>query len=86
MLLARLVEKMRRALSARYLQKDDYGLHIADPGVVRGRIECDRASDGRLPMLVIDGQEIDWDQFGRMLMSFEGAQFQLRIADNSEEL
>ena len=61
-------------------------VEIADPGVVRGRIECDRGSDGRLPLLVIDGQEIDWDQFGRMLMSYEGSQFQLRIADNSEEL
>jgi hypothetical protein len=85
-LLGRLVEKMRRSLSVQHLQKDDYGLHIADPGVVRGRIESDRASDGRLPLLVIDGQEIDWDQFGRMLMSYEGAQFQLRIADQSEEL
>ena len=85
-LLGRLVEKMRRALSVQHLRKGDYGLEIANPGVVRGRIECDRGSDGRLPLLVIDGQEIDWDQFGRMLMSYEGSQFQLRIADNSEEL
>jgi len=82
----RLVEKMRRALSVQHLRKGDYGLEIADPGVVRGRIECDRGNDGRLPLLVIDGQEVDWDQFGRMLMSYEGAQFKLTIADKSEEL
>ena len=39
-----------------------------------------------LPLLVIDGREIGWDQFGRMLMSYEGWQFKLTIADKSEEL
>lgn len=85
-LLGRLVEKMRRALSVKHLQMGDNGLQIADPGVVHGRIECDDTHDGRLPLLVIDGQEIDWDQFGRMLMSYEGSQFHLTITDNSEEL
>jgi len=61
-------------------------LQIADPGVVCGRIEWDDAHDGRLPLLVIDGRQIDWDEFGRMLMSFEGSQFKLHIADKSEEL
>jgi hypothetical protein len=61
-------------------------LQIADPGVVCGRIEWDDARDGRLPLLVIDGRQIDWDEFGRMLMSFEGSQFKLHIADKSEEL
>ena len=59
---------------------------IADDGVVRARIEWDDAQDGRLPLLVIDGREIDWDQFGRMLMSYEGWQFKLTLADKSEEL
>lgn len=85
-LLGRLVEKMRRALSVRHLMDGEHGLQIADPGVVRGRIEWDDAHDGRLPLLVIDGREIDWDEFGRMLMSFEGSQFKLNIADKSEEL
>jgi hypothetical protein len=53
---------------------------------VRDRIESDRAQDGSLPMLVVDGREIDWDQFGRMLMSYEGSQFRLTLADKSEEL
>ena len=85
-LLGRLVEKMRRALSIKHLKDGDYGLQIADGGVVRGRITWDDAHDGQLPLLVIDGREIDWDQFGRMLMSHEGAQFKLTIADKSEEL
>jgi len=42
--------------------------------------------DGRLPLLVIDGKEISWEQLGRMMMSFEGWQFRLQIKDRSEEI
>ena len=85
-LLGRLIEKMRRALSCKHLTDDAHGPQIADHGVVRGRIEWDDDRGGRVPLLVIDGREIDWDEFGRMLMSFEGSQFKLHIADKSEEL
>ena len=33
-----------------------------------------------------DGQEISWEDFGRMLMSFEGWQFKLEIFDRSHEV
>lgn len=49
-------------------------------------IEWDDDRGGRVPLLVIDGREINWDEFGRMLMSFEGSQFKLSIADKSDEL
>jgi hypothetical protein len=64
LVLGRLVEKMRRALSIKHLKEGDYGLQIADGRVVRGRIKWDASNDGQLPLLVIDGREIDWDQFG----------------------
>jgi hypothetical protein len=35
---------------------------------------------------MVDGREITWDEFGCMLMSFEGWQFKLNIGDKSEEL
>jgi hypothetical protein len=38
-----------------------------------------------MPLVVIDGREISWEQFGRMLMTFEGWQFKLQILDRSEE-
>ena len=38
-----------------------------------------------MPVLVIDGREITWKDFGRMLMSFEDWQFQLNLRDKSEE-
>ncbi len=85
-LLGQLLGKMRRALTIKHLKEGDYGLEIADDRIVRGRIESHDAYDAQLPLLVIDGREIDWDQFGRMLMSHEGAQFKLTIADKSEEL
>jgi hypothetical protein len=85
-LLGRLIEKMRRSLSKKHLTKSDYGLEISEERVVRGRIEWDDAHQGEVPLLVIDGRKIDWEQFGRMLMTFEGWQFKLIIADKSEEL
>jgi hypothetical protein len=39
-----------------------------------------------VPLLVIDGREISWQQFGRMLMRFEGRQFKLEIHDRSKEI
>jgi len=85
-LLGRLIDKMRRALSVRHIEDGEFGLQIADHRVVRGSIEWDEAADGRVPMLTIDGREIAWDQLGRMLMTFEGWQFKLEIRDKSEEI
>ena len=85
-LLGRLIQKMRRALATKYLTDGEYGLQITDHQVVQGKIEADLDQDDRVPLLVIDGKEITWDEFGRMLMTFEGFQFKLVVADKSEEL
>jgi hypothetical protein len=83
-LLTRLIERIRRALSTKHLRNGELDLQIADR-VVRGRIEWDSAHDGSVPVLVIDGREVSWEDFGRMLMSYEGWQFQMNIRDKSEE-
>jgi hypothetical protein len=85
-LLGRLIEKMRRALAIRHLDDDVSGPQIADHQLVRGRIDCDLDEADRTPCLVIDGREISWMEFGRMLMAFEGWQFKLEIRDMSEEV
>jgi hypothetical protein len=82
--LGRLIEKIRRGLSRRHLRKEKYGIQIADR-IVCGKIAWDDAQDGSVPLLHIDGREITWEEFGRMLMSFEGWQFKLEIRDKSEE-
>ena len=85
-LLGRLIERMRRALSVKHLEDEDYGLRIADHHTVRGRIDWDEKTDGQVPLLIIDGREISWNEFGQMLMAFEGFQFKLQISDRSEEV
>ncbi|HEX7911700.1 MAG TPA: hypothetical protein VF534_26905 [Paraburkholderia sp.] len=82
-LLGRLVETMRRALSVRHI--DFHERRIID-STVRGHIEWDESQAGRLPLVVVDGKEVSWDDLGQMLMSMEGWQFPLDIADPSEEL
>jgi hypothetical protein len=84
-LLGRLIDRMRRALSVRHVQDTEYGMQVADK-VVRARIEWDEAEDGGVPLIIVDGRELAWDEFGRMLMTFEGWQFKLEIRDKSEEL
>jgi hypothetical protein len=85
-LLGRLIEKIRRGLSTKHLTDGEHGVQISEDRVVRGRIAWDDAQDGRLPLLIIDGQDITWEELGRMLMSFEGWQFKLNVGDKSEEL
>jgi hypothetical protein len=85
-LLGRLIERMRRSLSVKHLTRSEHGgMQIADRTVC-GRIGWDASEDGDVPLLVIDGQEVSWGEFGRMLMSFEGWQFRVAICDRSEEV
>jgi hypothetical protein len=83
-LFGQLVERIRRALSIKHLVNGELGLQIAER-IVRAQIEWDDDYDGRLPILVIDGREVKWEELGRMLMNFEGWQFRLNILDKSEE-
>ena len=83
-LLGRLIERMRRSLSVKDLVPNDQQLQIADK-TARGRIEWDESKHERMPLLVIDGRDVSWEEFGRMLMTFEGWQFRMEIRDRSEE-
>jgi hypothetical protein len=85
-LMGQLIERMRRSLVQQHLEKDEqFGLVIKD-SLVRGRIDFDSNEDGRVPLLVIDGQEVSWEKFGRIVMGFEGWQFKFEIRDKSEEV
>jgi hypothetical protein len=84
-LLGRLIAKIRRALSIKHVKDGELGLQIADHLAVQGTIESDSAEDGRVPLLVVDGREITWDEFGRMILTCEGWQFRLEIRDKSDE-
>jgi hypothetical protein len=84
-LFRKLLGKMRCALTRQHLVKDHGRLEVSDDLTVRGRFEWDDETDGQLPLLVIDGNAVTWDKFGRILMTFEGWQFKIEIYDPSEE-
>ena len=88
-LFGKLMEKMRRALSRKHLERREPGLGIADHRMVRARIDCDLDNEddygNQRPLVVIDGKPITWDAFGHMLMSFEGWQFRMELLDPSDE-
>ena len=82
----KLFEHLRRALSQKHIEEGDFTRYrITDNDLVRGRIEWDDNEDGRVPCLVIDGKYLSWEEFGKMLMSYEGFHFKLEIFERSEE-
>jgi hypothetical protein len=84
-LLGQLIQKIRKTLSVRHIEEGDLGLRIVD-STVRGRIDWDETSGGLSPLIVVDGREISWEAFGRMLTTFEGSQFKLELLDPSAEV
>lgn len=85
-LLGRLVTKMRRGLAHSHLEEGAHGLQITDRGIVRARIESDPEGETDMPVLVIDGRDISWDEFGRMVATYMGFQLRLELHDLSEEI
>lgn len=85
-LLARLVTKMRRGLANSHLEEGRHGLQIGDPGIVRARIESDPEGETEMPVVVIDGRNISWNEFGRMVATYTGFQFKLEMHDLSDEI
>ena len=43
-------------------------------------------TDERMPMLAIDGKSYTWDEFGKMLMHYEGFHMKLELVDPYDEL
>jgi hypothetical protein len=85
-LFAKLVDRMRRELARKHIEKSDFTrFSITNEDIVRGRITWDDDTDGEVPCLVIDGKELSWHEFGRMLMTYEGFDFKLEIFERSEE-
>ncbi len=85
-LFGKLVDRIRRELGRRHIEPGDLTRYsITDEDIVRGRITWDDDTGGQLPCLVIDGKELSWHEFGRMLMAYEGFHFKLEIFEGSEE-
>ncbi len=89
-LFSKLYARMLKALGRKHIYKDTEtdSWQMTEDDVVRGRIDCaeDSYDHSMIPMLVIDGKEISWKEFGHMLMTFEGFNFKLQIFDQSDEI
>jgi len=81
-----LYEKMKRGLGVKHIQPDKYNItrySITEPGIVRGHITSD--IDTHTPVVVVDGKEISWSEFGAMVSTYEGFNFKMDIFDKTEE-
>ena len=89
-LFQKLIVRMRRALDRSHITWDETtrNWQITDSDLVRGRIDSGLDSDGhaRMPLIIIDGKEITWNEFGKMLTTYEGFNFKLEIFDRSDEM
>ena len=91
-LFAKLVERMLRGLHQKHIEWSDTtnNWQITKEDVVRAQITSDLESyedyGGHPPLIIIDGKEIKWEDFGRMLMTYEGFNFKLEIFDRSDEI
>jgi hypothetical protein len=86
-LFGKLVEHIRRELHRKHIEPGDFTRYsITDEDTVRGRIAWDDETGGMLPCLVIDGKELSWEEFGRMLMTYEGFHFKLEIFEGHEKV
>ena len=80
-----LFERIRRELGRRHIEPEGEGYQITDAAVVRGQITSDPDAFDRMPLLIIDGKPVTWEELGRMVSPFEGFRFKLEIFDRSEE-
>jgi len=89
-LFSKLYARMLKALGRKHIYKDSEtdSWQMTEGDIVRGRIDCaeDPYGHSRIPLVVIDGKEFSWKEFGHMLMTYEGFNFKLQIFDQSDEI
>jgi hypothetical protein len=85
-LFAKLVDRLHRELERKHIEPSDLTRYkITNEDIVRGHITWDDETDGLVPCIIIDGTELSWHEFGRMLMTYEGFHFKLEIFEGNEE-
>jgi len=62
-----------------------WGLLRVAETLVQGRTEWDGIENTNRPCVIIDGRRVEWDDFGAMLLAFEGWRFRLEMLDPSDE-
>jgi hypothetical protein len=88
-LLLQLIAKAERGMAEAYVEEGTFPNgqrhHSIRNGRLAGRVEWNPSTDD-VPLLAVDGKSYTWDEFGRMLMSYEGFQVKLEMLDPFEEI
>lgn len=88
-LLLQLIGKVERGMVESYVEEGTFPNgqrdHSIRSGRLAGRVEWGSADEG-VPLVAIDGKSFTWEEFGKMLMSYEGFQMKLEMLDPFEEI
>jgi hypothetical protein len=83
---------VQREVGRAYLEPNEFGEMVGGSAwtiagdEVAGRVDWSGDDSVREPSLVIDGRRFDWDEFGRMVASFEGWAFRMLLGDDSDSV
>ena len=82
-LLQTVLDRANRMLAKQHIQSSQWGHRLTRDKVVRGRIVSQPldSSSGGLPSIIIDGQELSWNEVGQLLAAEGGHQLKLEIRD-----
>lgn len=63
------------------------GTWVPRTDTIRGEIQWDHESDPleQIPLIVVDGKELTWAEFGKTLLTYEGFQFELKFMDPADK-
>jgi len=90
--LARLRSVVHREVGRAYLEPGRFGAQAGGSAwiiageEVAGRLDWSGDDSVREPSVVIDGRRFDWEEFGRMVASFEGWEFRMVFGDGSDSV
>ena len=83
----KLEERVRMALRVKHIEyHKESDTWIARNHIIRGQIKWDEATEGQTPLIVVDGKELKWEEFGKTMMTHEGFQFVLKFVDPSDDM
>jgi len=83
----KLEERLKKALKVKHIEyhKESHTWTTCDQ-IIRGQIRWDDETEGETPLIVVDGKDLTWTEFGKTIMTYEGFQFVMRFVDPSDDM
>jgi hypothetical protein len=88
LLFQQLLNKIKYGLAQTYIKQDmdlGYKHSVMTSDKIVGRIDYSEET-GDAPILVIDGKPYTWEEVGKIMISNEGFQFKIEVADMTDDL